>query len=374
MCGYGYASSTYPGQVPVANEGVPGQGVSAPICTQPPTPGCASRASLGTSGTATGVGAVSPSWTLDNKTSGNKSQAEAIEFSSGPGLANNPVFAAGQIQIQRKDSGVSTNPFVTVQLAELDASRNVLATQDCKITGNTGTQITAQTGGPGIGTPPVGGGPVCVTTPATPPGPQSPPTPSTFQTVEVRDLTNSTSISVVGTSTFTLAKQVCGTKTIPATVLVNGAPDANLTLNEDPSVCKPYTGFTSTIVAGGVHDGQSQIEFDASGATALHFTLQMTWPVQSYCTPEGSNGTPKCAEDQVNFVDPSTGIAFTGTPAYCVSSVGATLPGNPLPNSPDDPYCTLTKEFAYNVDYNGTGQGTQITETFSSLLDLTHWH
>jgi hypothetical protein len=325
--------------------------------------GVSKAASLGTNGTATGVGGISPSWTLDNKTSGNKSQAEAIDFSPGSGVANGSVFTDAQIQIQRKDTGVAQNPSVKVQLAEIDPSTGNWVTQDCLITGNTGTQITADTDSAGVGGN-------CG--PASEPGGGS--APAEFGTVEVRDLTVSTSISVVNTSTFTLSKTVCGTKTIPATVLVTGAPNANLTLNEDPSVCKPYTNFTSTIVAGGVHSGQSQIEFDAIGTTALHFTLQMTWPVQAYCTPTGSNGTPVCAEDQVNFVDPFTNTVFNGTPAYCVSSVGATLPGNPLPNSPDDPYCTLSKTFAYNVNFNGTGQGTQITETFSSLLDLTHYH
>jgi hypothetical protein len=314
MCGFVYSSNTYAGASKAAN--------------------------LGTNGTATGVGAVSPSWTLDNKLSGQKQQAEAIDFSAGGSttVANNRPFNDAQIQIQRKDTGVAQNPAVTVQLVEFDSSGKLLATQNCTINGNTGTQITADTNGSGIGGN-------CL-------GSQAP----AFQTVEVRDLTVSTSISVVNTSTFTLQNELCGGP--GNTIGSNGLPPnqavASITLNAAPNVCKPFSAFTSTTTGS-----TTNVEFDASAlGEDLSWTIVVNWPEQSFCTPDGSPPGPVCAPTTVSFSDPVTGTVVNGQDqTYCAAATA------------QNQLCTVSKQFNYNVPPINGAPGVQITETWSGDLD-----
>jgi hypothetical protein len=293
VCGFVYASGTYAG---------------------------ASKAAiLGTNGTATGVGAVSPAWTIDNKTTGNKSQAEAIDFSAGPGLTNRPMLDA-QIQIQRKDTGVAQNPSVGVQLVEFDSLGNVIATQNCSIVGNTGTQITADTNGAGGN---------CTSAPG-------PAAPSPFQTVEVRDTTVSTSISVVNTSTFTLGNQVCA----PNFVNPNSGPiqGAKLTVT---SGCKTFASFTST----GNNFGQGQgLDFEG-GTGNIALTLNIPWapetpacqpdaPAPSPPAPPGPLPLPTCATHIVQI----NGQNFTDQ-LYCAKADPITLPSGTL--------CTIDKTYTF---------------------------
>jgi hypothetical protein len=293
-----------------------------------------SAGTVGTSGLAVGVCNISPSWSIENKSG---QGAEALDFSPGSNsvIGANRDFTDAQIPIQRKDSGVA-QPGATVQLVEFDSSGNQLASQTCTINGGQGTQITADTNGPGTGGN-------CTGT-----------TTSQFATVEVRNVTTSTSLSVVGpAATFTLGSQVCGGGTIQANASP-GAAVAQLTLNEPSTVCKNYSAFTST-----TQNGTSQVEFDASGSTDLQFTVQFIWPAQAFCTPDGTNGTTMCAPDTVSYSDPVTGNTVTNQDqTYCAAA------------DLTDQLCTVTKNFNYNVSFNG-GPGTQITETWSGDID---WH
>jgi hypothetical protein len=294
-----------------------------------------SPATVGASGQATGVCDIPPAWSIENKA--NKG-AEALDFSLGSDktlIGANRAFTDAQIPIQRKDSGVA-QPGATVQLVEFDSSGNQLASQTCTIGGGQGTQITADTNGPGTG-----GNCTGTTAPL-------------FNTVEVRNLTTSTSVSVVGpVATFTLGSVVCGGSTIQANASP-GAATAQLTLNEPSTVCKTYSAFTST-----TQNGAEQVEFDASGSTDLQFTVQFLWPAQAFCTPDGSNGTTMCAPDTVSYSDPVTGNTVTNQDqTYCAAA------------DLTDQLCTVTKNFNYNVSFNG-GPGTQITETWSGDID---WH
>jgi hypothetical protein len=248
-------------------------------------------------------------------------------------MGTNRDFTDAQIPIQRKDSGVA-QPGATVQLVEFDSSGNQLASQTCTINGGQGTQITADTNGPGTGGN-------CTGT-----------TVSQFETVEVRNLTTSTSLSVVGPdATFTLGSVVCGGGTVQANASP-GAAVASLTLNEPSTVCKSYSAFTST-----TQNGSDLVQFDATGSTDLTFTVQTTWPVQAFCTPDGTNGTTMCAPSTVTYSDPLTGNSVTNQDqTYCAA---ATL---------TDQLCTVTKNFNYNVSFNN-GPGTQISETWSGDID-----
>jgi hypothetical protein len=234
---------------------------------------------VSTSSGETGVCAVSPCYSLENKTSGNsKSQTDALDFSPGPAnvVAGRP-FNDAQIQIQRKDNGVTSFPSVDVQLAELDSNRYVLATQDCSLTGGTGATITADTDGLGIGTGP--NTPAnCTTTSGT--------LPSSFSTVEVRDMTNSTSITVVGTSTFSLQNQQCFGQT-PLQPAGN-AIVAPLSITQ-PGMCKTYTSYTYSDDPNGVQG----LNFQATSATPVPFSINITWNPTPECQPTPNNSDPQ---------------------------------------------------------------------------------
>jgi hypothetical protein len=345
--------------------------------------GTPSSANIGSNGQFTGVGGISPAWTIDNKS--NKG-AEALDFSPGPDTAvigSNRAFSEANIPITRKDTGVTSFPSFMVQLAELDSQRNVLATQNCTLTGNTGTTITVDTNTAGTGganctesLPAAGGGFV--------------PTPSSFQTVEVRDLQTSTSISVgPGTATFTLGKTVCGGQSINAT---NGGGNVVASLSLPVGAgCKTYTSFVSTMQQV---NGQNEpvLSFDGFSNSPVQFTVQVTWPVEPECQPytdtaqnpaPGGTGIPadltltQCNVHQVSF-DNVTYYDQT----YCQ------VAQNPAP--PEEPQaglCTANKQ--YNNDSISTdsqtgvvtttpltvngGPGTQIIETWVGFIDY-HFH
>jgi hypothetical protein len=336
--------------------------------------GTPKAASLGTNGTATGVGAISPAWTIDNKSSGPKQQAEAIDFSPGSDtndIGTNRVFTDAQIPVQRKDTGVAQNPSVTVQLAEFDSAvpPNLLGTQNCTITGNTGTQILAD---------PTNAAVCAVATPAAAGG-----VPSSFQTIEVRDTTTSTSISVVGpTATFDLASTVCSGQTVPS-IDNGGGVSATLTLPSVPAgtppICKTYTSFSSTI-----QGGKATLSFNGFSASPVQFTVHVTWPLEKLCQPysdtaqnpaPGGSGIPpdltltQCDVHQVSF---DNVIYYDQT--YCQ------IAQNPAPvGEPQAGLCTTNKTFNNNdpntgvplvlPNTNPAQPATQITETWVGDID-----
>jgi hypothetical protein len=317
-----------------------------------------SAGTVGTSGLQTGVCDISPAWSLENKSG---KGAEALDFSPGSNtvIGSNRTFTDAQIPIQRKDSGVS-QPGATVQLAEFDASGNQLATQTCTINGGQGTLITADTNGPGTGGN-------CTGAPA-----------SFFTTVEVRNLTTSTSISVVGPdATFTLGSVVCGQQTIQST----GPVSATLTVNAAPSVCKSYTSFSS----GPNANGQESLSFNGFSAGAIPFTINVTWPAVPLCQPydpttnhpDQSSGAvplaqtlPTCAPSEFSF----DGTMYYDQ-AYCQTP---TAPGPGV--VPEQELCTANKSYnndTVNPDGSVTpittasgAPGTQLTETWVGDIDF----
>ena len=320
-----------------------------------------SPGTVGTSSNQTGVCDISPAWSIENKSGAG---AEALDFSPGPDTAvigTNRVFTEAQIPIQRKDSGVAQPTSSKVQLVEFDSSGKQLASQTCNFNGGQGTLITADTNPTA---PDTAGN--CTGTTA-----------KFFETVEVQNLTTSTSLSVVGPdATFTLGSVVCGQQSIQST----GPVPATLTLTGSPSQCKSYTSFSS----GPNANGQESLSFDGFSPGSIPFTVQVTWPAVPLCEPydptsnhpdqtsgpvPASLTLPTCAPhefslDGTNYFDQS----------YCQT---VTPPG---PNVlPEQELCTANKSYN-NVTVNPDGSvtpittasnapGTQVTETWIGDFD-----
>jgi hypothetical protein len=339
--------------------GAPILAVSAKVYASSPNSNYYTNASspgtVGTSSNQTGVCDISPPQSIENKSG---KGAEAIDFSPGSNsvIGSNRTFTDAQIPIQRKDSGVA-QPGSSVQLVEFDSAGNRLASQTCNINGGQGTLITADTNAPT-------GGPCTGTTT------------QFFQTVEVQNLTTSTSISVVGPDAiFTLGNVVCGQQTIQST----GPVSATLTVNAQPSVCKSYTSFSSGTNA----NGQEALSFNGFSAGSIPFTVNVTWPAQPLCQPydDSNHPDPNSAAIPAAQTLPTcapTEFSFDGATyydqAYCQTPQA---PGAGI--VPQQELCTANKAYN-NVTVNPDGSvtpittasgvaGTQITETWVGDID-----
>jgi hypothetical protein len=327
--------------------------------------GSITPANLGSNGQFTGVASVSPAWTIENKS--NKG-AEAIDFSPGPNaqavIGSNRVFKEANIPITRKDTGVSTNPFLIVQLAELDSSGHVLATQNCTLTGNTGTTINVDTNNAGtVGNPPTGPG-NCA--PSLQGAGGLVPTPPSFQTVEVRDLTTSTSISVgPNTATFTLATVICGGQSINAT---NGGGNVVASLSlPNGAGCKTFNSFISTTQP----NGKPLLTFDGFSASPVQFTVQITWPLEPLCQPYSDpfnaqtnpSGIPP---DLANPVCPFHQVSFDNV-TYYDQTYCQTANSSPPAGEPQAGLCTANKQ--YNNDSVSVDPMTGVVTTTPLTLN-----
>jgi hypothetical protein len=355
-----------------------------------------SPAPLGTQGLSTGVGAVSPAWSIENKSG---QGAEAIDFSPGTDVAvtgSSRLFTRAQIPITRKDSGVTQIPVVTVGLMEFDSNGAQSGLQYCTISGKQGTQITADTSS--------------CNAPAPAGDPAPSPAPAFFQTVEVQDYSVSTSISVGGSSNpetaiFTLGFVVCGgtAQGVAHTAFSIGPVSATMTMTGGASQCKTYSSFSST---------NSSVSFNGVSASPVQFVVHVTWPVQALCSPYAdvpsnpANGTGVFPGGNTPVPGATTGITDApgvvgGAPtdmcpvhqftfdnvnfydqAYCQQ---ATAPSaGPPPVEPQQELCTVTKAYNSGVlnadgtletDANGNpvpipgGGGTQIVENWDGFID-----
>ncbi len=314
---------------------------------------------VGTHQQQTGACTISPGWTIDNKAGKGD---EAIDFSPGTNtsvIGANRLFTDAQIPIARKDSGDSAPGSVTVQLVEFDSSGTQLAAQTCIINGAEGALITADTNGPGTA------------------GNCTGPAAIAFQTVEVRDLTLNTSMSVVGpTATFTLGSVICGGQSITS----SGPVAAKLSLTGSSSSCKSYATFSSD---------QNQLHFDGFSAGSVPFTLNVTWPAEPLCQPYADSNHPDPTSAPIP--PPETlpvcaphEFSFDGTTYY--DQTYCQTPKPPGPGIvPQQELCTANK--TYNNDIvNPDGSvvpimattgpppgtqvpGTQITETWVGDVD-----
>jgi hypothetical protein len=274
----------------------------------------------------TGVCAIGPDWAIDN---GGSSGAEALDFALG---ANSLVLGRDIFRAQLALQAESGSP-ITVELVE-SLNGTQVASQTCTIT-NSATMIMADTQ--------ASSGGACSTNPGTA-GPQ-------FDTLEIRDLTVNTSVSVVGPkSTFTLSHQICGHQQIQS----QGPVTAALTDTAPAGTeCKNFTTFNSTVGT----DGQNQtLSFNAFASGNIPLKMTVPWAPQTECQPgepTEADPLPQCPPTQISL----DGVTFTDQ-TFCASASPGTL-------------CTTKKTFDYVV-VNGVTE-TQITERWVGDVDCCIW-
>ena len=165
-----------------------------------------------------------------------------------------------------------------------------------------------------------------------------------FDTVEVEVPQAYTAASVVGTSTFTLAPQVCGGGSITS----SGTVQATLSIASSGG-CESYTAFSSNAA------GTSLTYNEYSGGTPQPFTVTIPWAPQPDCQP-----SPDVAAQYTGTslpLCPVTQFTVNGTTYYDQSFCAQATTALPL--------CTQNKDYNYTA-YPGE---TQITEIWSGYLD-----
>ena len=276
------------------------------------------------------------------------SGAEALVFSPGSSttIGTNRLFSRAQIALANElpytgegggEGGSTGTPAsVTVRLVEAYAG-TLVATQICTITGPSGTVITADSAGNAA----------CTGSPATTP----------FDSVAVENLTPNSAVSVVATSTFTLANQICS----GGSVTSSGSVSATLSVPGGGSGCESYSAFTSITDPA---TGQTTLNFDAHSSTPnTPFTIHVPWNAQAECQPgqPSSDTTPTALP-----VCPPTQVSVNGQPftdqTYCVAA------------SPADPLCTTNKAYNFVTDPGTGNPETQITEDWSGIQDWSLRH
>jgi hypothetical protein len=288
--------------------------------------GSVTAETVGTNNGRTGVCPIAPDWAINN---GGTSGAEALDFAVG---ANSLVYGRDISQAQLALQAESGSP-ITVELVESLGGTQV-ASQACTIS-TSNTTIMANTN--------ASSGGACSTNPGTA-GPQ-------FDTLEIRDLTVDTSVSVVGPkSTFTMSHQICGSQEISS----RGPVSASLTDTAPTGTdCKNYTSFKSTVGT----DGQDQtLSLNAYASGDIPLAMRVPWAPEPECQPGEPTATdplPECPPTQISY----DGQTFTDQ-TFCTSASPGVL-------------CTTRKTYNYVV-VNGVTE-TQITEHWVGDVDCCFW-
>jgi len=280
----------------------------------------------------TGVCAVSWPWVIANVPGRGQEALDFTTVGANSAIGSNRVFSEAQIPLELQEEAWWNQSSTTVTLVEYLAG-SVAGTQTCTITGEEGTTITADTAGNAVctGSSPLRG----------------------FDTVEIQVPQDGSEVSVVGTSTFNLAPQVCGGQSITAT----GPIAATLSIPSG-GVCQSYTSFTSSNDSS----GQNLTYDEYSPGTTVPFTFVIPWAPQAECQP-GNDPTvnnmttplPECAPTQVTL----DGTTYTDQ-TYCAAPSSTQV------------LCTENKTFNYVPD--GALTQTQITETWGGLVDWAIRH
>ncbi len=316
--------------------------------------GTSAAAPVGTSRAHTGVCAIGGQQTIDNRTSAYSSKVggEALTFGVGSiPIGTNRLFSQAQVTLEREGgygggddddfytSSSKTPTPVSVRMIESVAG-SLVASQTCTITGPSETQIVGDTNlnanctGTAAGVP--------------------------FDTLEIQVPTVNAAVSVVGTSTFTLANQVCGGGSVTST----GSVSATLSVPSG-SGCESYSSFSSTIVNSGTGQSQ-QVNFNAHSTSAVPFTLVIPWAPQADCQPSADTAQdpanpsatlPVCAPTQVAIDN----VTFNDQ-NYCAQ-----------PGTGAFQLCTQNKVYNYITASDGSQQ-TQITETWVGDIDFATRH
>jgi len=296
--------------------------------------GTPSTVPVGSSKQHTGVCAVSAPWDIANDPGRGQEALDFTTVGANSAIGSTRVFSDAQIPLQLQEEASWNQSSTTVTLVEYLAG-TVAGSQTCTITGEEGTTITADTAGNAVctGSSPVRG----------------------FDTVEAQVPQDGSQVSVVGTSTLTLAPQVCGGQSITST----GPIAATLSIPSG-GVCQSYTSFTSSSDSS----GQNLTYDEFSPGTKVPFTFVIPWAPQPECQPGNDptvNNTtsplPECAPTQVT-VD---GTTYTDQ-TYCAAPSATQV------------LCTESKAFNYVLLPDGTTTDTQITETWGGLIDWAIRH
>ncbi len=297
------------------------------------TPG---PATVGSSHQRTGVCAVGPANQIDNSP-GRGQEALDVSVGANSVMGTNRIFSDARITLLAgeevwEDWGPKTIP---VQLVESLAGSQV-ASQACTISGDdeTPTVVDTNTNAACTGTTALRG----------------------FDTVQIEVPNDGTGVSVVGTSTFTLAPQVCGGQSITST----GPITATLKIASDGG-CQSYTSFTSSTNGA----NQNLLTYDEySPGTTVPFTFVIPWANQVECQPGNDptvNNTttplPQCAPTQISL----DGVTYTDQ-TYCAVATAT------------QPLCTVDKTYNYVLGTDGVTTYTQINETWSGLVDWVVRH
>ncbi len=309
--------------------GTPILGFSALLYPNTDYSGSPTAAIVGAYKQRTGVCAIPQAWAIENM--------EALDFSVGSNtLVAGRIFSRAQIEVQREDKAAVASD--TVQLVEY-LSGSQVASQLCSINGPAGTALLTDTNTSVAGA-------TCVGQDATSTG---------FDTIEIRVLTTTGSVSVVGpTSVFTLANEICGGQTINTASTdgsaTSGQVSVSLTLLGPNTTCKWYTDFQSSANDVEPATGTTKsIVFDSQALNGTQFTVTIDWGNETFCRPD-SDGAPACPPTLVSF----DGVNFSPQ-TYCSVATAA------------DPLCTTAKNFNYVTINNVTY--THVTETWSGIND-----
>jgi len=310
-------------------------------------------ATVGASRAHTGVCAIGGPQTIDNRTSTYSTRvgAEALDFGVGSSstIGSNRLFSSAQVTLEREGgyggtsgddddfrTGTGTPAPVSVRMIESYAG-SLVASQTCTFTGADETDIVGDTNLNST----------CTGTAATVP----------FDTLEVQDLTVNSAVSVVGTSTFTLANQVCGGGSVTAT----GSVAATLSVPSTATGCESYSTFSSLTDPT---TGQTSLIFNAHSSTPqTSFTVNVPWNPQPACQPGQPtsdttvNPLPTCAPTLVSL----DGVTYSDQ-TYCSHPTTA----NPL--------CTQNKVYNYIQDPTTNAEETQISETWVGFQDWSMRH
>jgi hypothetical protein len=291
---------------------------------------------VGTLKQHTGVCALPFPWQVENVPFVGTEGLDFTTVGANSAIGTNRIFSDAQIQISSQQWWPGAP--IPVQLVEY-LGGNEVGSVTCKIPAPLGSTITADTNTNSVcsGTVPVSG----------------------FDTVEVEVPQYFTSVSIVGTSTFSLAPQVCGGGSISSSGPVSA------TLNVTGTGCQSYTSFSSSNTNTPGH-GQT-ITFNGYSVGSVPFKVTVAWPAQADCQPgqDPANADPGPPYPNGVYYQAAlptcvpTQFSFNGTTyydqTYCSTATTA------------DPLCTQNKQYNY-VSVNGADE-TQITETWLGLID-----
>ncbi len=303
--------------------------------------GTPNAAPVGSSHQRTGVCAVGPANQIDNAPDRG---AEALTFSvvgANSVIGTNRIFSDAKIPLTAgeeggeegfsEDGSPSTIPVTLVE----NLAGTQVATQTCAISGDdeTTTVVDTNTNAVCTGTTALRG----------------------FDTVKIELPQDHTGVSVVGTSTFTLAPQVCGGQSITS----SGPVNATLHI-ANAGGCQSYTNFSSSTSSSG-----TLLTYDEySPGTSVPYSFVIPWSNQPECQPGNdpsannpSSPLPPCAPTQISL----DGVTYSDQ-KYCAVATSA------------DPLCTVTKAYNYVLGSDGVTTYTQITETWSGLVDWVVRH